>query len=112
MIQYNRFLYHSFLSRTFASKAIRSFWRSAEENSVMSATPPAPTRLRVIADRSACCGYGVCAEICPEIFQVDDIGIVKLKVEIVPEGLEARAKEGAAACPQSALKVVAEAAGA
>jgi len=81
----------------------------------MSATesaPPVPTRLRVVADRSACCGYGVCAEICPEIFQVDDIGIVQLKVQIVPEGLEARAREGAAACPQSALKVVAEPAGA
>src|SRR5271155_4663955 len=102
MIQYNRFLYHSFLSCSFASKVISTFWRSAEEASVMSATgsaPPARTRLRVIADRSACCGYGVCAEICPEIFQVDDIGIVKLKVEMVPEGLEARAREGAAACP-------------
>jgi ferredoxin len=70
--------------------------------------PPGATRLRVIADRSACCGYGVCAEICPEIFQVDDLGIVKLLVEIVPAGLETKAREGAAACPQSALKVVAE----
>jgi ferredoxin len=69
--------------------------------------PPAPARLRVIADRSACCGYGVCAEICPEVYQVDDLGIVKLLVETVPAGLETKAKEGAAACPQSALKVVA-----
>src|SRR5271168_3073324 len=112
MIQYNRFLYHSFLSERlrFECDSFR-FWRAAEELSVMSATesaPPAPTRLRVVADRGACCGYGVCAEICPEIFQVDDIGIVQLKVAIVPEGLEVRAREGAAACPQSALKVVAE----
>jgi ferredoxin len=80
----------------------------------MSATqsaPPAPARLRVIADRGACCGYGVCAEICPEIFQVDDIGVVKLLVEIVPAGLETKAREGAASCPQSALKVVAESPG-
>jgi ferredoxin len=67
-----------------------------------------PTRLRVIADRGACCGYGVCAEICPEIYQVDDIGIVKLLQEIVPEGLETKAKEAAAACPQSALRVAEE----
>jgi ferredoxin len=67
-----------------------------------------PTRLRVIADRGACCGYGVCAEICPEIYQVDDIGIVKLLQEIVPDGLETKAREAAAACPQSALRVAEE----
>jgi ferredoxin len=68
----------------------------------------AATRLRVIADRGACCGYGVCAEICPEIYQVDDIGVVKLLTDIVPEGLEVKAKEAASACPQSALRVVEE----
>jgi ferredoxin len=34
--------------------------------------------------------------------------VVKLLVEIVPAGLETKAREGAASCPQSALKVVAE----
>jgi ferredoxin len=62
-------------------------------------------RLRVVANRSACCGYGVCAEICPEIFGVDDNGIVVLKVATVPQGLEDKAREGAQACPQSALAV-------
>jgi ferredoxin len=62
----------------------------------------------VIADRGACCGYGVCAELCPEIFKVDDIGVVTLLTEFVPEGLEAKAREGASACPQNALKVVEE----
>ncbi|HEY3654199.1 MAG TPA: ferredoxin [Steroidobacteraceae bacterium] len=66
------------------------------------------SKLRVIADRSACCGYGVCAELCPEIYKVDDIGIVTLLTDIVPEGLEVRAREAAAACPQSALRVVEE----
>jgi ferredoxin len=66
------------------------------------------SKLRVIADRSACCGYGVCAELCPEIFKVDDIGIVALLTDIVPEGLEVKAREGASACPQSALKIVEE----
>ena len=61
--------------------------------------------LKVTADRSACCGYGVCAEICPEIYQLDDAGIVKLLHTLVPPGLEDRAREGAEACPQSALAV-------
>jgi ferredoxin len=65
-------------------------------------------KLRVIADRSACCGYGVCAELCPEIFKVDDIGIVSVLTDIVPEGMEAKAREGASACPTNALRVVEE----
>jgi ferredoxin len=66
------------------------------------------SKLRVIADRSACCGYGVCAEICPEIYKVDDLGIVTLLTEVVPAGLEERAREGASACPTGALSVVEE----
>jgi ferredoxin len=62
--------------------------------------------LKVVANRSACCGYGVCAEICPEVFQLDDNGIVVLVTDTVPAGLEEKAREGAAACPQNALEVI------
>ena len=63
-------------------------------------------RLKVVIDKPACCGYGICAEICPEVFKLDDNGIVFVDDEIVPEGLEEKAREGAEACPQSALAVV------
>jgi ferredoxin len=66
------------------------------------------SKLRVIADRSACCGYGVCAELCPEIYQVDDIGVVTVLMDIVPQALEDKAREGASACPTNALRVVEE----
>lgn len=62
--------------------------------------------LKVVANRSACCGYGVCAEICPEVYQLDNNGIVVLATDTVPAGLEEKAREGAAACPQNALEVV------
>jgi len=63
-------------------------------------------RLKVVIDKPACCGYGVCADICPEVYKLDEHGIVYLDDEIVPEGLEDRAREAADACPQSALAVV------
>ena len=66
------------------------------------------SKLRVIADRSACCGYGVCAELCPEIYKVDDIGVVTVLMDIVPQDLEVKAREGASACPTNALRVVEE----
>lgn len=62
-------------------------------------------RLKVVIDKAACCGYGVCAEICPQVYKLDANGIVYVDDAIVPEGLEDSAREGADACPQSALKV-------
>jgi ferredoxin len=61
--------------------------------------------MRATADRGACCGYGVCAEICPEVFKLDDAGIVFLDDEIIPADLIERATEAALACPQQALGV-------
>ncbi len=63
-------------------------------------------RLKVVIDKPACGGYGICNEICPEVYKLDENGIVYVEDEIVPEGLEDKAREGAAACPQSALAVV------
>ena len=63
-------------------------------------------RLKAVVDKAACCGYGICADICPQVYKLDANGIVYLDDEIVPEGLEESAREGADACPQSALKVV------
>jgi ferredoxin len=61
------------------------------------------TRYKVVADRSRCCGYGLCAAVCPEIYKLDDDGIVYLTSDRVPEELETEAREGAAACPAEAI---------
>ena len=62
-------------------------------------------KLKVVINKPACCGYGVCAEICPEVYKLDEHGIVYVGEELGPEGLEGAAREGADACPQSALAV-------
>lgn len=64
-------------------------------------------RFKVVIDKPACCGYGICAEICPDVYKLDGNGIVYVDDEIVPDGLLDIAREAADACPQSALKVVA-----
>jgi len=63
-------------------------------------------KLKVVINKPACCGYGVCADICPDVFKLDENGIVYVDDEIVPAGLEDLAREGADACPQSALKLI------
>jgi ferredoxin len=62
-------------------------------------------RLKIVIDRPACCGYGLCTEICPEVYKLDGNGIVYVDDPLVPEGFEEKAREGAEACPQSALAV-------
>ena len=36
---------------------------------------------RVTAERSKCCGYGLCAAICPEVYKLDADGLVYLDSE-------------------------------
>jgi ferredoxin len=64
-------------------------------------------KFKVVINKPACCGYGVCAEICPDVYKLDENGMVFVDDEIVPDGMETLAQEGADACPQSALKLVA-----
>lgn len=66
---------------------------------------PEGRRMKVIVDRAACCGYGICADICPSVYKLDDNGIVYVDDDIVPVGEEQAAREGAEACPQNALVV-------
>lgn len=61
--------------------------------------------LRITADRGRCCGYGLCAQLCPEIYKLDEDGLVVLATDTVPDGLEEAAREGAAACPAEALAI-------
>jgi ferredoxin len=63
-------------------------------------------KFKVVINKPACCGYGVCADICPDVYKLDENGMVYVDDEIVPDGMEALAQEGADACPQSALKLV------
>ena len=56
-------------------------------------------------DKSLCCGYGVCKESCPEIFELGDGGLVELVTDTVPAELEAKAIEAAEACPQAVITI-------
>jgi ferredoxin len=60
---------------------------------------------RIVIDRSLCSGFGSCAEMAPEIFEVDDGGLVSLRVGTSgdPSVLDA-----AAACPMAAISIVEE----
>jgi ferredoxin len=60
---------------------------------------------RVTIDRSRCCGYALCAEICPDVYGLDESGFAVANVDEVPGDLLERAREGAEACPEEAIRL-------
>ena len=41
--------------------------------------------MRVIVDRDLCEGQGFCEQLAPEVFQLDDAGVLHLRVEQLPD---------------------------
>jgi ferredoxin len=60
---------------------------------------------RIVIDRSLCSGFGSCAELAPEVFEVDDGGLASLRVGRSDDPV---VLEAAAACPMAAISVVEE----
>jgi ferredoxin len=52
-----------------------------------------------------CCGYGMCVEICPQVFKLDDMGFAYVEAPEVPDEFADAAQEACDACPESAIEV-------
>jgi ferredoxin len=73
---------------------------------MMSKSPNSAEKIyKVSADIANCCGYGLCASMCPEIYKLDSDGLVYLASDTVSGDLVASAIEGAESCPAEILKV-------
>jgi ferredoxin len=53
-------------------------------------------------DQDTCIGCGACEETCPEVFELPD-GASQVKLDPVPEELQAGALEAEGGCPVSAI---------
>lgn len=58
---------------------------------------------RLIVDWTKCDAHGICAELLPELVQLDDWGYPIVSGEAVPRGLEGHARRAVRACPTLAL---------
>lgn len=59
----------------------------------------------IVIDLAACEGHGLCQQVAPQVYELDEDGYVRLLVtEVTPE-LESAAAAGARTCPVAALKV-------
>jgi ferredoxin len=60
---------------------------------------------RIVIDRSLCSGFGSCAELAPEIFEVDDGGLVSLRLG---SSADPAVLDAAASCPMGAISAFEE----
>lgn len=66
-------------------------------------TVTAKPDLGLVVDRIRCDGYGMCAELLPELIELDDWGYPILRAGAVPLGLVDHARRAVAVCPVLAL---------
>lgn len=55
-------------------------------------------------DRSGCIGCGICEEICPNVFRIDDEGLAEVYADI-EEADEEKAIEARDSCPVSVISI-------
>ena len=60
--------------------------------------------MKAIVDEVTCIGCGLCAETCPEVFEMND-DKAQVKVSEVPESARETCKEAAENCPVEAIQI-------
>ena len=62
--------------------------------------------MRLRLDPTACAGHGLCADLLPELIELDEWGYPMLLADTVPEHLLPLARRARDACPTLALRLL------
>jgi ferredoxin len=52
-----------------------------------------------------CIGCGLCPQICPEVFEMNDANLAIVKLDPVPPEFEESCREATASCPVEAIQL-------
>lgn len=58
--------------------------------------------MKAIVDQDLCIGCGLCADICPDVFQMNDDNLAEVHGDVTPDNQEA-AEEARDSCPVDAI---------
>ncbi len=61
--------------------------------------------MKARVDQDLCTGCELCPDVCPEVFEMGDDDLAKVKVDTVPPEAEESCREAAEQCPVEAISV-------
>jgi ferredoxin len=61
--------------------------------------------VRVIVDRDDCEANAICAGLVPEVFEVDDDDVLRIKLDVIPANLADSVRYAVRSCPKAALSL-------
>lgn len=64
--------------------------------------------MKVTVHTDRCMGHAMCNVIAPDVYEVDDGGFNIIGTAEIDPGLEGQARQGAEACPERAIEIIAE----
>lgn len=62
--------------------------------------------MKVMVDRTACQGTGLCVAVAADVFEIQADGAAVARTEIVPDEQARAVREAVSVCPVGALRVV------
>ncbi len=61
--------------------------------------------MRAIVDVETCTGCGLCVDVCPEVFELNEESIAKVIADPVPPEAEDTCRDAAESCPVDAISI-------
>jgi ferredoxin len=62
-------------------------------------------RVALVVDRIKCDGHGVCADLVPEMIELDDWGYPIIRGDAIPQSVIPHARRAVSGCPTLALRL-------
>ena len=63
-------------------------------------------RTRIVFNRSTCAGIGLCEMNSPDVFKIDDDGLMTVQTEVVDASRRAEVEEAEMNCPTQSIRIV------
>lgn len=61
---------------------------------------------RIVFDRAKCASMGLCEMVAPDVFRIDDDGVMAVQTDIIEADRRTEMEEVAMGCPTHSLRVV------